>query len=119
MRNRLVLFSRKGAGMETLFVHIAARFPLPRSNQETDALSLQGLPGTFRRPHGYRAFQKQTSSPQMAHGYLPAAHRPYGNIKHSDSKGIRHHSKDGMVPQSSHPRGHETARGIIRRGSRG
>src|SRR5260364_61542 len=34
MRNRLVLFSRKGAGMETLFVHIAARFPLPRSNQE-------------------------------------------------------------------------------------
>src|SRR5260363_26027 len=87
--------------------------------RKTDALSLQGLPGTFRRPHGYRAFQKHTSSPQMAHGYLPAAHRPKGHIKHSDSKGIRHHSKDGMVPQSSHPRGHETARGIIRRGSRG
>src|SRR5260363_43031 len=44
--------------------------------RKTDALSLQVLPATFRRPHGYRAFQKQTSSPQMAHGYLPAAHRP-------------------------------------------
>src|SRR5260363_110971 len=49
----------------------------------------------------------------MGHGYRPAAHRPKGNIKHSDSKGIRHHSKDGMVPQSSHPRGHETARGLF------